>query len=388
MLKTTIGVTVLAIAYYQMSLTTMNDNAASNYFQNDYYEARALFRSSIRKIKNMALHSLPMTHLPDYDLTIDVGLLKRSSSKVMIHISGTHGVEGFAGSAIQAAVLDQSNITRNDPSLPTIVFVHALNPYGFANLRRWNENNVDLNRNFLSKEEFKNAREKDASGYEKIYEFLNPTKPLDYKDMFWFRSIYYIVMHSYATLKKSIVTGNYHFENSIFFGGHELQPSLEKISNFLTSKLDVNNVQELVILDIHTGLGPVRFDTLMIDATKEEAVSIFGKAVQGHIVTSHEDSGALSGYDEAIGMVNSGMLKLFPALSRKASVLQEFGTKPGIFVFKALQEEGVAFRHSPSNRIAQAQNVRDVFYLHDNPDWKNSVVTRGLIVTQQLHDWL
>jgi hypothetical protein len=29
------------------------------------------------------------------------------------------------------------------------VLVHALNPFGFAMLRRWNEEGVDLNRNAL-----------------------------------------------------------------------------------------------------------------------------------------------------------------------------------------------------------------------------------------------
>jgi hypothetical protein len=29
---------------------------------------------------------------------------------------------------------------------PTLVFVHAVNPFGFANNRRVNEENIDLNR--------------------------------------------------------------------------------------------------------------------------------------------------------------------------------------------------------------------------------------------------
>lgn len=37
---------------------------------------------------------------------------------------------------------------------PTIVLVHANNAYGFANNRRFTEENVDLNRNFLTSAEF------------------------------------------------------------------------------------------------------------------------------------------------------------------------------------------------------------------------------------------
>ena len=60
---------------------------------------------------------------------------------------------------------------------PALVFVHAINPHGFAWRRRWNENNVDLNRNFL-----KAGWEPDADpryreslrAYEELMGFLNP----------------------------------------------------------------------------------------------------------------------------------------------------------------------------------------------------------------------
>jgi hypothetical protein len=88
-----------------------------------------------------------------------------------------HGVEGFAGSAVQVAALKgiaaeaatdttaaaaaaaaasasgNAASTRSKPY--TLCFVHAVNPYGFAALRRFNENNVDLNRNNLTPEQWK-----------------------------------------------------------------------------------------------------------------------------------------------------------------------------------------------------------------------------------------
>ena len=59
------------------------------------------------------------------------------------------GVEGFAGSAIQIQFLKER---IGGPELPRsfgVLLIHALNPYGFAHLRRANECNVDLNRNFV-----------------------------------------------------------------------------------------------------------------------------------------------------------------------------------------------------------------------------------------------
>ena len=63
-------------------------------------------------------------------------------------VSGTHGVEGFCGSGAQIDWLRRGEAA----SLPVDVaalMVHAVNPYGFAWLRRVTEENIDLNRNWI-----------------------------------------------------------------------------------------------------------------------------------------------------------------------------------------------------------------------------------------------
>ena len=67
---------------------------------------------------------------------------------VLLVVSGTHGVEGFTGSALQHHWLD--GLGPGDiPDGLRVVLLHAFNPYGFAWVRRVNEDNVDLNRNFV-----------------------------------------------------------------------------------------------------------------------------------------------------------------------------------------------------------------------------------------------
>ena len=109
---------------------------------------------------------------------MDAAIFRGDPEKVMLHISGTHGPEGFAGSAIQAAILDQLAAKPLSKDDPTVVFVHALNPYGFANNRRVNEDNVDLNRNYLTDEEFEAARARDPNigGYVTHDALLNPDR--------------------------------------------------------------------------------------------------------------------------------------------------------------------------------------------------------------------
>src|SRR5208282_2660701 len=64
--------------------------------------------------------------------------------------SGTHGVEGFCGSGCQVALLhDETFLSTIARAGVSVLMLHALNPYGFSLLRRANEDNADLNRNFV-----------------------------------------------------------------------------------------------------------------------------------------------------------------------------------------------------------------------------------------------
>ena len=105
------------------------------------------------------------------ELSIDVAYLGPESPRSVIAVSsGLHGAEGFAGSAIQHQLLDtQLDGLELAPDCG-LLLVHALNPYGFAVVRRVNESNVDLNRNFLRHPEGHVSN----PGYEELYDAINP----------------------------------------------------------------------------------------------------------------------------------------------------------------------------------------------------------------------
>ena len=63
---------------------------------------------------------------------------------VLLSISGVHGLEGFAGSALQiGALLDRERHLALGPDM-AVVFVHMLNPWGAAWGRKENEGNQEL----------------------------------------------------------------------------------------------------------------------------------------------------------------------------------------------------------------------------------------------------
>ena len=69
------------------------------------------------------------------------------AKRTLVLSSGTHGVEGFAGSGIQTGLLN-GGIGSRLPKGVNLLMIHGVNPFGMAHHRRTNEDNVDLNRNF------------------------------------------------------------------------------------------------------------------------------------------------------------------------------------------------------------------------------------------------
>jgi hypothetical protein len=134
----------------QNSSTPIDAIPSECFFSDDYFEARTRF------IRFAALAGAETFSFKEVSpgVATDVAVIAGHPAKFLIHISGTHGTEGYTGSAIQSAWLlrqsrgDAANQSQIDA--PTVVLVHALNAFGFANNRRVDEGNVDLNRNFLS----------------------------------------------------------------------------------------------------------------------------------------------------------------------------------------------------------------------------------------------
>src|SRR5262249_30810012 len=119
------------------------------FFSSDYFAARAQFRDAVPaaggRLETIAIDAKGPE---DEDLGIDIGWVGSASPRrVLLHSSGLHGVEGFAGSAVQLQFIKRMPRVSADAAF---IIVHILNPYGMAWLRRVNENNVDLNRNFVT----------------------------------------------------------------------------------------------------------------------------------------------------------------------------------------------------------------------------------------------
>jgi len=100
-------------------------------FEADYFAAVEGFRSAATKsgaVINSQVY--PAAGPDDRPLSVDVARIGNAGTdKILLHLSGVHGVEGFTGSAIQTAILREAFELPNNLA---VLLVHAVNPYGFA----------------------------------------------------------------------------------------------------------------------------------------------------------------------------------------------------------------------------------------------------------------
>src|SRR3954470_10639196 len=178
-------------------------NRSSACFSPDFATARARFRSAVAA-RDGRLDSLALAQQGPHgeELGIDIAWFGAPQPRrVFVHSSGLHGVEGYAGAEIQLQwlALGMPVLGAGD----AIVLAHMLNPYGAAWLRRVNENNVDLNRNFRPRD--LDARQSD-DGYAALDSILNPPSA-PRADLFYARAAWLASRYGMAKLRQTVVGG-------------------------------------------------------------------------------------------------------------------------------------------------------------------------------------
>ncbi|MGD8258714.1 MAG: M14 family metallopeptidase, partial [Desulfobacterales bacterium] len=192
------------------------------YFQESYEKCRDRFSSLSKdlqkKFNNVEEIVIPVPSRVGDDLTINCCYIpaQNNTEKLLIMSSGVHGVEGFAGSAVQQMFMNEI-ISSMELTNIGVFLIHAMNPYGFKVVRRVTENNIDLNRNAdIDKELFKTKNE----GYSELNALLNPEKKVDISSFenrfFLIKAVIMIVKHSLSSLRQAIMQGQYDFEKGLY----------------------------------------------------------------------------------------------------------------------------------------------------------------------------
>lgn len=354
----------------------MMNSAAS--FSPDYRSARAKFLEEATAAGG-ALEAV--THPergPDGgELFTDVAAFGvEGAERVLVLISGTHGVEGFCGSGAQVDLLRRGETARR-PEGVGILMIHAVNPYGFAWLRRVTHENIDLNRNWI---DFSRPLPENP-GYDVLHPAICPPA--------WDEAAQaasaaaaarYAEEHGALAMRAAMMGGQYAHADGLFYGGKGPSWSRATQTAILTHYLA--NVAKVGIIDYHTGLGPWGFAEQIIVTSRDS--DGFRRAARwyGAALASVAD-----GLSASVRIEGDG-LSAAPALLPNAEITGmaiEVGTLPTDRILAALQAD--CWLHAHGDPAAPAAKpikdaIRGAFY-GDSDDWKGMVAGQSLLAVRQ-----
>jgi len=355
----------------------MKENTMSDlFFSKTYAESRRRFVDAARAVY-ANVHAYKVDSESPDNLTIDVAILGSDNDPALVVSSGVHGVEGFFGSAVQLALLQRFSDANSRKNI-RYVLIHSVNPFGFAHLRRVNEDNVDLNRNFLtSTDHYAGA----AEGFVRLNRFLNSESPPSRFEPFMLKALWYIWRMGQPMLKEAVAGGQYEFPRGLFFGGKGPCKSTQIVQDNCDSWL--GSSQQIVHIDFHTGLGPFgTYKSLLSESSDSEYCSWYTETFGAECVEplAEPDGTAFT----VSGLFCEWMQRHFSKRGYRA-VVAEFGTYNVIRVLGALRAENRAHHYcSKSSPLYQwAKKELLECFCPDSPPWRRQVVDSGLQIIDQ-----
>ncbi len=315
----------------------------------DYPEARRRFLTAATAAgASVVSHPHPGATGPDgAQLAIDVARLgPDDASAVLVVVSGTHGVEGFAGSALQTRWLTAPPAPLR-PGL-ALVMVHALNPYGFAWTRRSNEDNIDLNRNFVDWTRPLPANE----GYGELADLLVPERwDVETREATTTALLVEAGERGLDAMQRIISGGQYHHPGGVFYGGDG--PAWSHRWLRANAEAVTGPARRVGVVDLHTGLGPWGHGELIVTPPGDHPISQRAKRWWGDVRSSSDgDSVSTDLTGDWLGAVE----ELWPA-SEVTAVCLEFGTVDEVQVLQALR--GEAWLHAETRRLGHEPGAVD-----------------------------
>lgn len=294
-----------------------------------------------------------------------------SATRWLLLTTGLHGTEAPFGSAVQLRLLDDL-VHREMPDDTGIVLLHALNPYGYAWVRRANEENVDLNRNFLlSHEAYQGA----PPLYQHVYEAFNPHRRRRFYHNFYAEAWWLIRRHGRAALQSSLPVGQYEYPEGLFYGGAKPARLVELLREHLPRWMP--HAQEVTHLDFHTGLGNWGDYRLLLDGPHDHLDAdwfrtwVASEKVEAASMnkTAYSARGSFGPWMKTV---------LFPKVSYHYGAA-EFGTFGGVRVLRSLVKElQVHYGLPPEHRQYQwAKRLVSHTFVPPSPHWRQRVLQDG-----------
>lgn len=298
------------------------------------------------------------------------------ADRVLVMVSGTHGVEGFCGAGAQIDWLRRGEAARLPPGTAAML-VHAINPWGFAWLRRVTHENVDLNRNFIDFSQPLPERPR----YDEIAAALCPEEWTEASRAQSMAALQAAIGHmGFPTFVEAVSAGQYGHPRGLFFGGMSPCAARATLESILTTRL--RHAGRVALIDFHSGLGSPGHGELMMSAAPGSEALARARRWYGGLVTPVGATGSAS------AALAGDWLAAAPALLPHAEVTGiaiEFGTVSPLQVLEALRADNWLHAHgeataSPAHPVKKAMLAA---FFPDDATWQGMVLGQSLAVARQ-----
>lgn len=303
----------------------------------------------------------------------------RDADRVLVLVSGTHGVEGFCGAGAQLDWMTQGG-PASLPERTAALLIHAINPYGFAWLRRTTEEGVDLNRNAIVFEEGLPAN----PGYTELAaHFVPPSLDAETLAQADAALAAYRQKHGQFAYDVARSAGQYTHPHGIFYGGTGPTWAMRTIGAICRDNRLAGR-KGVAVVDYHTGLGSFGY----------------GEPIVGHKPGTSGQARCRAWYGQSLGEPLLGTSASVPiggltqyawerlvGADRLTFVALEFGTFAADIGTAALRAEhwlharGAVDWSSEITRSIKAELRR--FYYPGTRDWQELVLLRSRQILAQ-----
>lgn len=344
------------------------------FYAKDYAAARAAFLEAAHGAGlSVASHAHPETGPDGEPLACDaVWIGPENATRVLVVISATHGIEGFAGSAAQIGWLEEERHAEAAAGVAQLL-IHAINPHGFAHQRRVAEGNVDLNRNFA---DFERPLPENAA-YDELHAALCPRDGSREAKRAADRVLAaYEQKHGTSGYYRAVNGGQYVHADGLFYGGREPSWSRRTILGLLDTFC--SRARDVAVVDIHTGLGPYGVGESFVVGGEDTKALARGRAWFSQPMRAIDSSKVHRGYN---------LLGLIGALPQAevTAVTLEFGTFAMHDMIDALRADNWLHLYGDVDSaagLAIKANIRRMFYPEETL-WQRMVYERSVQVMDE-----
>ncbi|WP_103545244.1 M14 family metallopeptidase [Streptomyces sp. SM1] len=345
-------------------------------FPLDYSRARADFLAAAEEADaRLKTFFLPGHRGPDGgELCIDTAYVgPPGPAKLLVTVSGTHGIEGFCGSACQTGVLLREGVAKAAAGTTTgVLLVHALNPYGFAYLRRVNEENVDLNRNFID-----HGAPPHNGAYDAVHRTLVPVDAAGFSPGELVANLTALRDRlGPQRLQEAVTRGQYRHPDGLFYGGHTPTWSRRVFETVVAEQ--IAGAAHVAYIDLHTGLGERGVGEPIFRGGRDADALQRARRWYGDALTVSEHGTSSS--TPIVGNTATAVADGLGAGSRLTAITLEFGTQPGPEVLLALCADTWLHRQHPPKDAVRSdlkRLIRDAFCPADDARWGEQVLQRA-----------